>query len=163
MYIIQQAANYLYQHNIIIGRYDRDGVACPSKLRHDIDNIDHNPSSTSAHDSFHGTAISLVQHPTNEKPGTDRATDVFNPGKSSTSKKIASLPSYYIEVPPLTLPSSDIVVPNTSAQLVSTPDRDATSNNSDWEEDWLDNTRQVLDEELTKEDIDHQYHLISQL
>ena len=147
-------------NNSVIDRYDRDGVVCPSKLRDGIfttaavDNIDHNPSSTSAHDSFHGTAISLVQHPTTEKPGTDRATDVFNPGKSSTSKKIASLPSYYTEVPPLTLPSSDIVVPNTSTRLVSTPDRDATSINSDREEDWLDNTRKVLnDRELTKEDI----------
>ena len=118
--------------NIVIDRYDRDGVVCPSKLRDGIfttaavDNIDHNPSSTSAQDSFHGTAISLVQHPTNEKPGTDRATDVLDPSKSSTSKKIASLPSYYTEVPPLTLPSSDIVVPNTIARLVSTLDHDVT-------------------------------------
>ena len=128
--------------NSIIDRYDRDGIVCPSKLRDGIfttaaiDNIDHNPSSTSSHDSFHGTAVSLVQHPTTKKPGTDRATDVFDPSKSSTSKKIASLPSYYSEVPPLTLPSSDIVVPNTSARLVSTLDRDATSNNNDQEEDW---------------------------
>ena len=28
-----------------------------------VDIIDHNPSSTSAHDSFHGTVISLFQHP----------------------------------------------------------------------------------------------------
>lgn len=146
--------------NSVIDGYDRDGVVCPSKLRDGIfttaavDNIDHNPSSTSSHDSFHNTAISLVQHPATEKPGTGRATDVFDPGKSSTPKKIASLPSYYTEVPPLTLPSSDIVVPNTSARLVLTPDRDATSNNSDREEDWLDNTRQVLYErELSKEDI----------
>ena len=146
--------------NSVIDRYDRDGVVCPSKLRDGIfttaavDNIDHNPSSTSSHDSFHGTAISLVQHPTTEKLGTERATNVFDPGKSSTSKKIASLLSYYTEVPPLTLPSSDIVVPNTGARLVSTLDRDAASNNSDREEDWLDNTRQVLNErELRKEDI----------
>ena len=128
--------------NSVIDRYDRDGVVCPSKLRDGIfttaaiDNIDHNPSSTSSHDSFHGTAVSLVQHPTTEKPGTDRATVVFDASKSSKSKKIASLPSYYSEVPPLTLPSSDIVVPNTSARLVSTLDRDATSNNNDREEDW---------------------------
>ena len=134
--------------NRVIDRYDRDGVVCPSKLRifttAAIDNIDHNPSSTSSHDSFHGTVVSLVQHPTTEKPGTDRATDVFDPSKSSTSKKIASLPSYYSEVPPLTLPSSDIVVPNTSGRLVSTLDRDATSKHNDREEVWLNNTRQVL-------------------
>ena len=113
---------------------------------------------SSSHDSFHGTVVSLVQHPTTEKPGTDRATDVFDPSKSSTSKKIASLPSYYSEVPPLTLPSSDIVVPNTSGhytsgRLVSTLDRDATSKHNDREEDWLNNTRQVLNgRELPKKD-----------
>ena len=145
--------------NSVIGRYDRDGVVCPSKLRDGIfttaaiDNIDHNPSSTSTHDSFHGTAVSLVQHPTTKKPGTDRATDVFDPSKSSTSKKIASLPSYYSEVPPLTHPSSDIVVTNASARLVSTLDREVTSNNNDREEDWLNNTRQVFyGRELTNED-----------
>ena len=79
---------------------------------------------------------------------------MFDPSKSSTSKKIASVPSHYSEVPLLTLPSSDIAVPNTSAQLVPTLDRDVTSNNSDREEDWLGNTRQVLNERgLTKEDI----------
>ena len=140
--------------------YNRDGVVCPSKLcdgmltTTTVDNIDHNPSSTSSHDSFHGTAISLVQHPTTENPGTDRATDVFDPSKSSVSKKFASLPSYYSEGPLLTILSLDIVVPNTSARLVSTTDCDATSNDSDREEEWLDNNRQVLNErELTKEDI----------
>ena len=49
--------------NCVIERYDKDGVVCPSKLHEGVfttaalDNIDHNPSSTSAHDSFHGTAI----------------------------------------------------------------------------------------------------------
>ena len=83
--------------NRVIDRYDNDGVVCPSELRHGIfttvavHHIDHNQSSTSSHDALHGTTISLVQHPTTEKPGTDRATDVFDPGKSSRSKKIASL------------------------------------------------------------------------
>ena len=160
MYIIRQAPIYITDiTNSVIDRHDRDRVVCPSRLRDGIfraaavDNVVHNPSSTSSHDSFHGTAISLVQHPTTEKPGTNRATGVFDPGKSSISKKIASLPSYYTEVPPLTLPSSDIVVLNTRARLASTPDRDATSKNNDRDEDWLVNTRQVLNErELTKED-----------
>ena len=145
--------------NSVIDRYDKDSVVCPSKLRDGIfttaavDNIDHNPSSTSSQDSFHGTAISLVQHPTAEKPGTERSTDVFDPDRSSTSKKIATLPSYYTDVPPLTLPSTNIVVPDTSARLVSAPDPQATLKESNREEDWLENTRQVLTEkELSKED-----------
>ena len=147
--------------NRVIDRYDNDGVVCPSELRDGIfttvavHHIDHNQSSTSSHDALHGTTISLVQHPTTEKPGTDRATDVFDPGKSSMSKKIASLlVSCYTDVPPLTLPSTNIVVSNTSTRLVSIWDRDATSNDSDREEDCLQNIRQVLKErELTKEDI----------
>ena len=145
--------------NSVIDRYDRDGIVWPSKLRDGIftteaiDNIDHNPTSTCSHDSFHGTAVSLVQRTTTKKPGTDRAINVFDPSKSSTSKKIASLPSYYSEVPPSTLPSSDIVVTNTNARLVSTLDREATSNNNDREENWLNNTRQVFyGRELTNED-----------
>ena len=130
-------------------------------------------SSTSSHDAFHGTAISLVLHPTTEKPGTDRTTDVFDPGKSSMSKKIASMPSYFTDVPSLTLSSTNIFVSDTSARLVSILDDDATSNDSDREEDWLENTRQILNEmELTKEDIvswvtyrlqNHYYHVISEL
>ena len=56
--------------NSVTAQFEQDGVVCPPKLRNDvfttagIDNIDHNPSSTTASDSFHGTAISLVQHPT---------------------------------------------------------------------------------------------------
>ena len=145
--------------NSVIDRYDKDSVVCPSKLRDGIfttapvDNIDHNPSSTSSQDSFHGTAISLVQHPTAEKPGTERSTDVFDPDRSSTPKKIATLPSYYTDVPPLTLPSTNVVVPDTSARLVSAPDPQATLKESNREEDWLENTRQVLTEkELSKED-----------
>ena len=46
--------------NSVIGRHEREGVVRPSKLREGlfttaaVDNIDHNPSSISAHDSFHG-------------------------------------------------------------------------------------------------------------
>ena len=45
-------------------------MVCPPRLKGSIfataavDNTDHNPSSTSSHDSFHGTGISLFQHPT---------------------------------------------------------------------------------------------------
>lgn len=37
-----------------------------------MDNIDHNPSSTTAKDSFHGTGISLFQHSSADNPGTAR-------------------------------------------------------------------------------------------
>ena len=37
-----------------------------------VDNIDHNPSSTNSHDSFHGTGISFFQHPDQEFSGSSR-------------------------------------------------------------------------------------------
>ncbi|KAK0061124.1 hypothetical protein Bpfe_009285 [Biomphalaria pfeifferi] len=59
-------------------QYQHDKVVCPMKLRHGlfttaaVDNIDHNPSSTTSKDSFHGTAISLFQHPSEHCKGTER-------------------------------------------------------------------------------------------
>ena len=50
--------------------YRMEQVVCPPTLRGKVfttaavNNIDHNPSATTANDSFHGTGISLLQHPT---------------------------------------------------------------------------------------------------
>ena len=54
--------------NEAVSQYKNDGVVCPIILRDGlfttaaVDNIDHNPSSNTAHDSFHGTGISLFQN-----------------------------------------------------------------------------------------------------
>ena len=63
--------------NSVCSFYEREKVVCPLKLKQDlfttgcVDNIDHNPSSRTAKDSFHGTAISLTQHPSPGNLGTD--------------------------------------------------------------------------------------------
>ena len=47
-------------------RFELDGVVCPPKMRSGlftvaaVDNLDYNPSATTAKDSFHGTGISLI-------------------------------------------------------------------------------------------------------
>ena len=49
----------------VVCQYVEDGVVCPPALRTKlfktsaVDNIDHNPSSTTAKTSFHGTSISI--------------------------------------------------------------------------------------------------------
>ena len=59
-------------------QYETDGVVCPFNLRKNlfttaaIDNIDHNPTSNSARESFHGTGISMFQNRTNESDGIER-------------------------------------------------------------------------------------------
>ena len=85
-----------------------EDVVCPPKLRHGlfttgaVDNIDHNPSSAIAKDSFHGTGISLMQHPSHTHGGADRGVLVIGQGGSST-KSVTPLPSAYTIVPPAAL------------------------------------------------------------
>ena len=52
----------------------------------EVDNINHNPSSTTANDSFHGTAISLVQHPTTSNKDNDWGIHVLNETEESQKK-----------------------------------------------------------------------------
>ena len=56
--------------------YEIEDCVCPSTLQDNIfttRNIDnHNPSSTSSRDSFHGTVISITQTTTNENAGVVR-------------------------------------------------------------------------------------------
>ena len=137
-----------------------EGVVCASKLRRGlfttavVDNIDHNPSPTSAHDSFHCTAISLVQHPTTEEMGNERGIDIFDTTKSSTSKKISQLPSIYSEVLPVALPSCELRAPEITGQLVTCNTPVTRSNESNHgEEDLLENTKKLLcKEELDQRD-----------
>ena len=55
--------------NSICTHFSTNKVVCPPQLHHDrftvaaADNIDHNPSSTTAKGSFHGTGVSLFQQP----------------------------------------------------------------------------------------------------
>ena len=59
--------------------FESEGVVCPSDLRKHLftiaalDNIDHNPSSNTALDSYHGTAISLHQFRLHENEGVARS------------------------------------------------------------------------------------------
>ena len=64
-----------------------------------VDNVDHDPSSTTAKDSFHGTRVSLVQHPSHTNGGIDRDIPVTNQGCYFTMSVI-QLPSAYTMVRP---------------------------------------------------------------
>ena len=108
--------------NHVCEQFKADKVVCPPKLRYglttggEIDNIDHDPSSTTAKDSFHGTSISLSQQPTVHKGGRERRrVEVEN--KNSTS--LEALPQAYINVPPLVLKHKEPPIPalNTLMQV----------------------------------------------
>ena len=69
--------------NAVFERYEENGKVCPPNLRGQVfttavvDNIDHNPSSTTAVGSFHGTSISLIQHPSTTEESRDMGGIIF--------------------------------------------------------------------------------------
>ena len=78
--------------NHVCNYYQQKEVVCPPNLREGlfttaaIDNIDHNPSSTTATDALHGTGISLFQHPRNYGDGCERREHHVLVLKSATKK-----------------------------------------------------------------------------
>ena len=100
-----------------------NGLVCPRQLRHGLftvgalDNLDHNPSSTTAKDSFHGTGISLFQFPSKLNTGTPQVTvDLL------TTARCNQLPESYTTVPAVVLKKESVTVPD-----VSVPDSSATA------------------------------------
>lgn len=114
---------------------------CPPKLRNNVfvtagvDNIDHNPSST-AHDSFHGTAISLIQHPTAENRGTERDTPVLD-ATVQAEKRVAPLPMTFYNVPPAALHVKDPLVPKVP-NAVDLTETAVSDSGKEVEYKWLD-------------------------
>ena len=90
------------------------GLVCPSQLRHGLftvgalDNLDHNPSSTTAKDSFHGTGISLFQFCTESNVGQLQSIEL----SSSAEIKNCYLPEEYTTVPAVVLKKECVSVPN---------------------------------------------------
>lgn len=102
--------------NGVCQRFNMEEVVCPPKLRQGlfttgaVDNIDHNPSSATAKDSFHGTGISLMQHPSHMNGGLDRGVLVIGQD-ISTAKSVTPLPSVYTTVPPSALKTQNFTAP----------------------------------------------------
>ena len=128
-------------------RFLAEKVVCPSNLilklftTSTVDNIDHNPSSTTATGSLHGTAISLFQHPTKENQGQEQVL-VQPPPDQLTSHGIAPLPRQYAEVPPVQLWKTDTSFPSTTVKA-----EDFHRSNIDLSDEnrWLEHVKDVLD------------------
>ena len=77
-------------------QFHREQVVCSPKIRSNvfttsaIENIDHNPSSTTAKVSFHGTAISLLQHPSFTGEGVDRSIALVGGSREASSKMVGT-------------------------------------------------------------------------
>lgn len=118
--------------NNVCKQFQRNQVVCPPQLSSQVfctavfDNIDHNPSLTTARDSFHGMAISLLQHPSFVGEGADWSLLLSGPD-GRCSKTIDRLPGSYTEVNPVT---SNIKVSRVPETRVGSLTRDVLVNNT---------------------------------
>jgi len=91
----------------VVRQYVEEGVVCSPLLRKGVfttaatDNVDHNPTATTAQSSFHGTSISVFQHPSSENPGEERAPIRIVETKA---KKVPELPESFTNIQPAHLP-----------------------------------------------------------
>ena len=86
----------------VVAQCVEDGVVCPPVVRKKlfttsaVDNIDHNPTASTAKTSFHGIIISVFQHPSSEQLGEEREPIKFN--ADVKVKKIPELPHAFTNV-----------------------------------------------------------------
>ena len=82
--------------NGVCDQFVLDGVVYPPKMCSGLftiaaaDNIDYNPSVTTAKDSFNGTGISLMQHPSHDFEGNNQGVLIID--QTTSGKAIAPLP-----------------------------------------------------------------------
>ena len=106
-----------------------------------VDNLDHNPSSTTSKDSFHGTSISLMQLPTLECPGQDRGRIIIN--HASSTREIGPLPEEYTSVLPASLKRKEFTSPAVESSVKLT-DSDTFTKAQKEEWKWLDVAMEIL-------------------
>ncbi len=100
--------------NTAVSYFESIGAVVPPSLKiglfttSAVDNIDHNPTSTSAQSSFHGTGISIFQHPDENNSGEDQERPQFKKG----SRNISKLPDAYTMVPPVEAPRAKLTIPD---------------------------------------------------
>ena len=101
------------------------------------DNFDHNPSSTTAQSSFHGTAISITQFPTPDSVGDSRLDIPFITGDLDTN---ISIPISYSTVSAISLDVSKTSVPEKCLSYSVSFERSAVM-----EDAWLNHVMMLLD------------------
>ena len=105
-----------------VTKYVEEGVVCPPVLKKGLfttavmDNIDHNPTATTATTSFHGTSISVFQHPSKDNQGEERLRIQFGPERM---KSVPELPDSFTNIPPASFKSKNPTPPSGTVPVVS--------------------------------------------
>ena len=132
--------------NSAISHFETVGTVCPPTLNigvfttSAVDNIDHDPTATSAHGSFHGTGISLFQHPDTENRGTEQTRVSI----SRSGKKVSKLPDSYTLVPAASVAKDEPPVPEVCG--LKQPSCSLMNNAVAEENDWCDHLSKIIDE-----------------
>ena len=117
--------------------FEKENAVVPSVNRLNIfttagyDNADYNPTSNTARYSFHGTAISITQHPTKADDSTDRHVNLYS--KTASKNVIGSLPLWYTQQVP-TVCENVVYKSSSSATQI---DLKPSKLNLDDEKNWL--------------------------
>ena len=103
--------------NQVTELYKRDNVVCPPILQKGIfitgavDNIDVNPTSSTAQSSFHGTGISLFQHRDISSSNVNERVIHIGCDNETTVKQVSLLPDFYTNVSPAKLKDKNPSLP----------------------------------------------------
>ena len=123
------------------------GLVCPSTLRCSLftasalDNLDHNPSSTTATDAFHGTGISLFQSCTESNVGQLQSFEL----SSSSEIKDRHLPESYTVVPAVALKKESVSVPKGCNSIASRSVDGQLEGAKSQEISWLQHAEKLLE------------------
>eukprot|EP00112_Aurelia_sp_Birch-Aquarium-sp1_P002960 Seg1330.2 transcript_id=Seg1330.2/GoldUCD/mRNA.D3Y31 product="hypothetical protein" protein_id=Seg1330.2/GoldUCD/D3Y31 len=96
-------------------KFDEEGVVCPPNLAKSAfttsayDNLDHDPSSTTAKEAFHGTGISIFQHPDDRNTGQCRDSTYYK--DDGLRKQKANLPEEYSTIKPMMMKNKNPPIP----------------------------------------------------
>ena len=131
-------------------QYEVDGVVCPLVLRRNlfttaaVDNLDHNPSSTTARGAFHGTGISLFQNRHMESDGIER--ENLKLEKMPFDKPIPPLPDSYTNLTPVVLKKEEPTIPALNGSF--SVDMRAVETALEEEKKWLTNIREIMTKDV---------------
>ena len=87
-------------------KFDQEGTAA-------YDNLDHDPSSTTAKEAFHGTGISIFQHPDDQNTGQCRDSAYYK--DDGLRKQKANLPEEYSTIKPMMMKNKNPPIPKNSS------------------------------------------------
>ena len=138
--------------NSVIEFWNKIGVVVPLSMKtgyfttHALDNVDHNPTSTTAKSSYHGTGISCTQHCADDKINLPLCTEVLSESAIGR-QKVNSLPSYYTNLPEIVLSKSEAAyVPKLNSDSHVVPASPSLKQLLLGEYQWLDHAHQDISE-----------------